>query len=447
MENMPLPKSVCMAIERLSAHGFEAYAVGGCVRDFLRGVSPHDYDLTTSATPSEILSVFSDMRCIETGIAHGTVTVLIEETPLEITTFRVDGEYRDHRHPDGVTFTRSFFEDAARRDFTVNAMGYAPSVGVVDCFGGKEDLSHGILRAVGEPKKRFTEDALRILRALRFASVLGMSIEKETKSAANELAPLLKNIASERIYEELCKLLCGKDAFSVMNENREVVSVVLPELAPCMGFEQRNRHHIYDVYEHTLHVLENVPNVPHLRFAALLHDVGKPPCFSLEKDGEGHFYGHSSESVRIAEQIFTRLHADRSTSERAIRLIRLHDGVIDCDKKAIRRLLSKHGEEALRDLLALKRADTLALHPDYHGRTETIDALSSLLDEVLSEPPCFSVADLAIGGEELAEIGVPRGPMMGRILREAHRAVMEEEIVNNREELLDFVQKIISSTP
>lgn len=447
VEKMTLPKAVERAIETLTAHGYEAYAVGGCVRDFLRGVTPSDYDLTTSATPSEILSVFSDMRCIETGIAHGTVTVIIDETPLEITTFRIDGDYRDHRHPDSVTFTRSFREDAARRDFTVNAMGYAPGVGVVDCFGGREDLRTRTLRAVGDPNRRFTEDSLRILRALRFASVLGMTIEKQTKTAANELAPSLESVASERIYAELCKLLCGKNAFSVLNENRAVVSAVLPELMPSMDFEQKNRHHIYDVYTHTLHVLNEVPPQPHLRFAALFHDIGKPHCFSLgETDGEGHFYGHAAESVRIAEKIFARLHADRATSERALRLIRLHDGVIECNKKALRRMLARHGEDALRDLIALKRADTLALHPDYHARTKELDEILSLLDEVLAEPPCFSVSDLAIGGDDLLAMGVPRGPLVGQVLRSAHEAVMAEAIVNNREELLAFAQKIISST-
>ena len=287
-----LPAQVNTALARLHDAGYEAYIVGGCVRDRIMGREPKDYDITTSALPEQTAAVFAGERIIETGMKHGTVTVLLDGEPLEITTFRIDGTYSDSRHPDAVTFTPSLREDLARRDFTMNAMAYSSETGLVDPFGGQADIAAKYIRCVGDPDLRFREDALRILRALRFSSVLGFPIEPETDGAARYLCLLLKKISAERVFSELKQLLCGPDVRRVLLDYAGVLGAVLPEILPMQGFDQRNPHHCYDILEHTAAAVEAMPPEPALRLAALLHDVGKPECFFTDEDGVGHFYGH-----------------------------------------------------------------------------------------------------------------------------------------------------------
>ena len=286
---MTLPSQVHTALDRLEAAGWEAFVVGGAVRDALRGCAAGDWDITTNAEPEQVERVFSGERLIETGLRHGTVTVLLDGLPLEITTYRVDGGYSDHRRPDSVTFTRSLRDDLLRRDFTMNALAYNPQTGLVDICGGAEDLARGVVRCVGEPERRFREDGLRILRALRFASVLGFTIEPETAAAIHRCAELLRYLAAERVLSELTKLLCGQNAGAVLREFSDVLAVPIPELRPMFGFAQHNPHHDRDVWQHTVAVVEHIPPEPVLRWAALLHDVGKPPCFSLADAGRQEY--------------------------------------------------------------------------------------------------------------------------------------------------------------
>ena len=343
--NLPLSPGAAKALALLQAAGYEAWIVGGCVRDALLGLPPKDYDLTTSALPEETQRVFAAYPRIETGLRHGTVTVLLEGEPLEITTYRVDGAYSDARHPDGVTFTRSLRQDAARRDFTINAMAYAPGWGLQDFFGGQADLARGILRAVGAAEKRFREDALRILRALRFASVLDFTLEGETARAARACAPLLAAVSAERVSGELGKLLCGKAAGRVLRDYPDVLGVVLPEILPMVGLDHRNPHHCYDVWTHTTVAVDHVPPELPLRLALLLHDIGKPDTFSLGEDGQGHFYGHPRRSVELAEGILSRLRFPRRTRERVLTLVRYHDAVLEESPQRVRRWLNKLGPE------------------------------------------------------------------------------------------------------
>ena len=431
-----LPAGVYIALERLTAAGYEAWLVGGCVRDRLMGAEPHDYDVTTSAVPEETKAVFDGERVIETGLRHGTVTVLLCGEPIEITTFRAEDVYSDHRHPDAVRFTKSLHEDLARRDFTVNAIAMDINGRLCDPFGGQADLGAGILRAVGEPEARFREDALRILRCLRFASVLGFAIEPETARALEHCRGLLSFVSAERICTELTKLLCGRYVRRVLMEYTDVLSVVLPELAPMKGFDQQNYHHIYDVLEHTARVVENIPPEPRLRWAALFHDAGKPACFTLDQDGVGHFYGHAEHSRNLADAAFRRLKTDNATRESANRLIRYHDWPIEPEAPTVRRALQKLGPDGFRDLLALKRADNLAQAPEYRDRLHTCDEIEALAQQILSEQQAFSLRDLAVNGSDLLALGMDPGPEVGRVLNTLLEAVISERLPNDRGVLL-----------
>lgn len=439
--HFPLPAFVLEALTRLTDAGYEAYTVGGAVRDLLRGEAPHDYDIATSATPDEMKAVFRGYRTVETGIKHGTLTVLIDGEALEITTFRVDGEYTDARHPDSVSFTRSLREDAARRDFTVNAIAYSPTSGICDYFGGLADIKNGILRAVGDARLRFSEDALRILRALRFSAVLGYRIEEHTARAAHELRHLLSEVASERIREELVKLLVGKDAARVLREYADVVGVFLPETTPLIGFDQHNPHHDYDVWEHTLHAIDACPPVLHLRLSVLFHDIGKPASFFFDEGGVGHFYGHAARSAEIADAAMRRLRFDGGTRERVTLLVRTHDTVPSPQTRQFARMRSKHGDAFLTDWLSLVRAD----------RTGQKATLSSMAEAVLLEAEeaartllrkeeRFSLASLAIDGEDLIALGY-RGREIGVALERALSCVVDGKIKNEKEGLLAMLAK------
>ena len=433
--NLPLSPGAAKALALLQAAGYEAWIVGGCVRDALLGLPPKDYDLTTSALPEETQRVFAAYPRIETGLRHGTVTVLLEGEPLEITTYRVDGAYSDARHPDGVTFTRSLRQDAARRDFTINAMAYAPGWGLQNFFGGQADLARGILRAVGAAEKRFREDALRILRALRFASVLDFTLEGETARAARACAPLLAAVSAERVSGELGKLLCGKAAGRVLRDYPDVLGVVLPEILPMVGLDHRNPHHCYDVWTHTTVAVDHVPPELPLRLAMLLHDIGKPDTFSLGEDGQGHFYGHPRRSVELAEGILSRLRFPRRTRERVLTLVRYHDAVLEESPQRVRRWLNKLGPEVFFDLLAIQGGDAAAQAPAYCTRLDHLRRLETLARQVLDQAPCLTVRDLAVGGEDLLALGY-RGPAIGRALRALLDQVLSETVSNEKNALL-----------
>ena len=439
-----MPEAIRAALLRLEQAGYEAWLVGGCVRDRLMGRPVHDYDLTTSATPAEVEAVFAGEKVVKTGIAHGTVTVLLCGVPVEITTFRAESGYSDHRHPDAVSFTRSLRDDLARRDFTVNAVAMDARGNLRDPFGGQADIRAGILRAVGDPAERFSEDALRILRALRFSSVLGFAIEKNTAAAFEACRGQLAYVSAERIYAELTKLLCGGNVRAVLMNYTDTLGEVLPELLPMRGFDQRNYHHIYDVLEHTARVVEGVPALPHLRWAALFHDAGKPACFTLDAKGVGHFYGHAEVSRTLAEGALRRLKADNATREAADLLIHWHDVPVEPTAPAVRRMLRKLGEAGFRDLLALKRADNLAQNPAYQDRLKTYDALEALAEQILAENQAFRLKDLAINGEDLRALGMAPGPAMGQLLNRLLDEVVSDRLPNDREALLEAAKDALS---
>ena len=421
--------------------GYEIYLVGGFVRDFIMKKKADDADFTTNASPEETLEVFKSFNTLETGIKHGTVTVIINHKPFEITTFRTEKGYSDCRHPDEVSYAEKIEDDLSRRDFTVNSIAYSPARGFVDIYNGKEDLERKIIRCVGEPEKRFTEDALRIMRALRFSSVLSFSIEEETEKAMFKCKDLLLHISKERIFIELSKMLCGENIREVLSKYSDILSVVIPEIKEMKGFQQHNFHHIYDVLNHTAVVVENAPALPHLRFAALFHDCGKPECFSLDKDGVGHFYSHASISARKADEALQRLRCDNKTRERVVRLIKLHDAPIEENEIVIKKKLSKYGEDLFFDLIELKRADTLGLAPEFHSRKEHFDILQSIAKKVLSEKSCFSLKDLAVNGNDLTELGF-YGREIGEKLKILLNAVIENKVRNEKEDLISYLKTV-----
>ena len=439
--NIPVPAPVSAVLDRLERAGFEAYAVGGCTRDALLGQAPDDWDITTSALPEQTKEVFSDCRTIDTGIKHGTVAVRMEDMLLEVTTYRVDGDYKDSRHPEDVTFTRSLAEDLARRDFTMNAIAYSPVRGPVDLYGGAEDIAARTIRCVGDPETRFTEDALRILRALRFSSVLGFSIEPETAAAIHARKERIRYVAMERIATELLKLLCGKDVCRVLLEYRDVLAVVLPELGPCFDFDQKNPNHIYDVYTHIAKSVEAVEPEPRLRLAMLLHDIGKPETFFTDEAGVGHFYGHAKAGVRLAEDILRRLKLPAQMQEDVRTLVEYHDYPLEARKPVLLRRLNKFGEQGLRDLIAVQRADGLAQAPDLAGpRLDRLRTIESELDRLLPERPAYRTADLAVRGKDLIDLGIEPGPGLGALLQELLEKVMAGELTNDRDALLAYAE-------
>ena len=432
----PIPPYALTALDRLTAAGFESWLVGGCVRDLLLGRTPGDYDICTAALPEETETVFAGERLIETGLKHGTVTVIMDGHPLEITTYRVDGGYTDARHPDKVTFTRSLREDAARRDFTVNAMAYHPDRGLWDGFGGRQDLKNRLIRCVRDPETRFREDGLRILRALRFASVLGFALEPETEKAVRSTAHLLEKIAPERLSAELSKLLLGPGAGEILRNYPEVLGVLLPELLPMAGFDQRNVHHCFDLLGHTAAAVDAVPPDLILRLTMLLHDIGKTDTFSIGEDGQGHFYGHAKRSVELADEILHRLRYPNRVRERVLTLIRYHDTPLAPEPKQVRGWLNRLGEETFFQLIEIHRADTLALAPAYRDRVQTLDETAALARSVLAETPCLTLRDLAVNGRDLMALGI-QGPALGLTLNSLLDRVLEGTLDNCRETLLE----------
>ena len=437
-----LPKDVEYIINTLQRAGYEAYAVGGCVRDTILNREPDDWDITTSAKPMEIKKLFP--VTIDTGIQHGTVTVLRNHVGYEVTTYRIDGEYADNRHPKEVIFTASLKEDLLRRDFTINAMAYNHEDGIIDEYGGLNDISDGIIRCVGNPYDRFSEDALRIMRAVRFSAQLGYRIEEETSKAIVKLAPNLSTISAERINTELTKLLLSPNPDYLRDACRlGITRVVLPEFDKCMECEQVNPHHCYSVGEHTLHSLRFVPNDRVLRYTMLFHDFGKPDTRSVGEDGRMHFYGHPLVSERMASDIMHRLKFDNDTLHAVKLLCRNHDLEIIEDKKHVRRAMNKLGSDNFSKLLMVKRADCMA-QSDYkrEEKLASLDKLESIYNEIVSAKECVCMKDLAVCGRDLIDLGVKPGPAMGAILGELLSEVIDEPSLNDREVLLDMVKKL-----
>ena len=435
-----LPHSVASALSFLHVAGYEGYIVGGCVRDLIMGREIHDWDITTNAEPNEVASVFRDFKVIETGILHGTVTVLLGGSALEITTYRVDGKYSDNRHPDSVSYTRSLSEDLARRDFTVNAIAYSPESGIVDIFGGRRDIENGVIRCVGDASKRFDEDALRVLRALRFASTLGFTIEENTDVAIFKKREMLCSISAERINAELTKLLCGDRVGQILRDYAEVLAVPIPEIAVMFGFDQKNRHHCYDVWLHTVITVEALPSVPELRWAALFHDIGKPSSFTTDERGEGHFYGHAPAGCEIADAVMRRLRFDNASRVWILQLIKYHDITIGTDEKRVKRMLGRFGEKFIRQLTVLKRADNLAQSESYRDRQLRIDEVEALVDDLIARQECVSLRDLVVNGDDLLAFGYS-GKAIGDVLQMLLDAVIDGLVKNERGVLLDWLEE------
>lgn len=421
-------------LTRLEQAGYQAFAVGGCVRDTLLGRTPGDWDITTSALPQQVMALFD---AVPTGIAHGTVTVRLEGRGFEVTTFRGDGPYLDGRHPSGVVFTRHLEEDLARRDFTVNAMAMDLRGRITDPFGGREDLQRRLLRCVGDPERRLQEDALRILRALRFAAVLGFSVEPETAAALAHQAHRLHLIAPERVSHELQRLLTGAYVGPVLRQFAPVLAAVLPEIRPLMGFDQHSPHHRYDVWEHTVRSVETIAPQPVLRWTMLLHDVAKPQCFTLDEQGKGHFYGHDAQGAAMAEEILRRLRLPRRDTERIVLLIREHMRQLAPTEKSVGRALQRLGPETLGQLLAVQRADRLATGT---GDTELLDKIQALLEKLLAEERCFTLRQLAVNGRDLMALGLA-GPAVGRMLQQLLAQVLDGTLPNDHAALLDAAQR------
>ena len=437
---MEISQGAKIALELLHKAGYEAYLVGGCVRDLIMKIPAHDYDITTNATPEEMKKVFFGYTTIETGIKHGTITFLYNKEPIEITTYRIEGAYKDNRHPETVEFTTKLENDLSRRDFTMNALVYNENEGIIDLFGGQKDIASKTIRAIGVAENRFKEDALRILRAMRFSSQLGFEIEEKTKKAMVKCAPLLHNISAERISQELNKLLIGKNVKNVILDCYEILGEILPEIKKMHGFDQHNKYHIYNVLEHTAISVESIDPVAHLRLAMLLHDTGKVYTFTRDENGTGHFYGHNKVSSEIARDFLNKYKYDNFTKERVVQLVKIHDTPIEMDRIFIKKRLNRLGKDAFFDLLKVKRADNLAQNPKYFW-LDKLNEMENIAREIVEENE-FTLSSLKIDGNDLITLGI-KGKKIGEVLNLLLNEVIEEKIPNERQALLKRATKLI----
>lgn len=437
MYRIIVPDTAKDIISTLESSGFEAYVVGGCVRDSIMGINPHDWDICTSATPLQIIECFRTKRIIETGLKHGTVTIINGGDQYEVTTFRIDGEYSDNRHPDHVIFTAIIEEDLSRRDFSINAMAYNDRIGLVDPFDGSRAINNREIVCVGNPDDRFNEDGLRIMRALRFASVYDFTIDSETSNSIHKYCHLLDNISVERIQSELSRMLLGRNILNVLLEYKDVISVIIPELIPCIGFKQNNPYHQYTVYDHIAHAVDNYHgNELVVKLALLLHDIGKPRCYTEDERG-GHFHGHGVPSHDIADNVMKRLRFDNRTRHAVTDLVLYHDSVIEPTPKTVRRWLNKIGKELFSQLLDIRMADIKA-HAEgtQESRIERCNALRMIMNDVVAQEQCFSLKNMNVNGNDIISIGVPEGKEVGRILKLLLDEVISGTLENDREVLL-----------
>lgn len=441
MNKIKLTNDMKLIFNTLENAGYECFIVGGCVRDFLLNKIPHDVDFTTNALPEEIKECFKDYNNVDKGIKHGTITVILNHIPYEITTYRVDGDYLDNRHPTKVKFVKNIKDDLARRDFTINAIAYNPSIGFVDCFNGLQDLKDGIIRCVNEPMQRFNEDALRILRALRFSAVLNYKIEPNTEKACYTLSNLLKNISVERVVVELFKTIVEPSSHKIIFDYIDIWAKVIPELKKMQGFNQHNPHHIYDVLKHTCVALEGANKDLIVRLTVLFHDIGKPDSFSMKEDGVGHFYGHALKSVDITRDIFNRLKVDNNTKNQVLTLIKYHDLDLQATEKYIKKLCYKLGNlEMVKKLVLVQRADNFGQAPLYPERINKFNQIDEIIKKLEKENLTFTLKDLAVDGIDMIEIG-----LSGKDIRDSLKflleSVLNEKVKNDKNELINYLRK------
>lgn len=434
-----VPAPVYFIIQELEKCGHEAYMVGGCVRDSVLGRKPHDYDICTSATPDEILQAFPYEEIIPTGLQHGTVTILINNEPFEVTTYRIDGDYSDNRRPDNVTFTKNLVEDLRRRDFTINAMAYNPKTGLIDPFNGMEDIKYKKIRCVGSAENRFNEDALRILRAIRFEAQLNFAGLPETMFEIERQYERLNNISIERINSEFCKIVASEQFCVELVLYPNVFSLFIPELKDLIGFKQNNPYHAYDVFNHTVHAIENCEHDDLVvKLAVFFHDFGKPHSYQDGEDGIRHFKGHGKVSAEIIDSIMKRLRFDNETRNNVVELVYYHDATFEVGKKYVKRWLNKIGEKQFRRLLEVRKADIKGQKPDYEeSRIEKVNNIENILDEILQERECFSLKDLTINGNDVKKtMSLKEGKDVGYWLSEILKRVIDGELENNRDDLI-----------
>ena len=431
-----MPQGAAEILKTLHDDGFEAYIVGGCVRDSLLGLEPKDWDICTSATPDETMSCMPCSHIIRTGIKHGTVTIVTDEGQYEVTTYRTDGTYSDHRHPDSVKFTTSLTEDLSRRDFTMNAMAYNDSDGLIDPFGGRNDLGNAVIRCVGHPDNRFEEDALRVLRALRFSSVYGFSVHNSTSNAIHRNARSLRHIAKERIRDELVKLLAGKNACDVLMSYSDVICEIIPEINPCRGFAQNNPYHRYTVYGHIAHAVGSYNgNDTAVNVALLLHDIGKPQCYTEDENG-GHFKGHGAISAEITEKVLNRLRFDNKSKHDITQLVLYHDAEFIPTEKFVKKWLNRIGPEQFERLIEVRNADIAAHAPFAQEKHYSVTReIAAILDKVIKEQQCFTIKDLKMNGYDIMCLGVKEGKKVGDTLTFLLNGVLSGDLPNEFDEL------------
>ena len=437
-----IPDNVKTIIEILNNSGHESFIVGGCVRDSLMGIIPNDWDICTSAKPEQIKECFKRFNTFDSGIKHGTISIVIDKEIFEVTTYRIDGEYKDNRRPESVTFTDDITKDLARRDFTINAMAYNESRGLVDPFNGQTDLRSNTIRCVRNPDERFNEDALRIIRALRFASTYDLVIEENTSVSILKNAELLNNIAVERIAVEFNKLICGKGAENILDNYRDVIAVFIPEIKKMFDFKQKTKHHNRDVWHHTIHSVSQIDSDPLLRVTMLFHDLGKPEACTYDSDGSTHFKGHPKYSAKIAESILRRLKYPVSFIEDCLKLIIYHDVRFTGSKKQLKHVMSAIGENNVRLLLKVQRADIMAQSEYMHEeKLQKIETACKVFNEILEEQSCFTLKQLAVNGNDLKAIGITDGKTIGKTLKYLLSLVIDEKIENEKSALLSKAEK------
>ncbi len=434
---MKLNTSAQFVLDKLNQSNYKAYIVGGTVRDFLLNKDNTDIDITTNALPDQVKEVFKGYKIFDTGIKHGTVSLLINGKLIEITTFRKDENYLDNRHPSSIKFVSTLREDLLRRDFTINAMAYNKRI--YDYYGGREDLKNKIIRAVGNANERFREDALRILRALRFSSVLGFTIEEKTKQAMFENKSLLKNISHERIREEFNKILLGENAEEVLLNYEKIFEEIIPEFSLMYGFEQHNEHHIYDVYTHCVKAVSSSKKDLIIRLTLMFHDIGKPKVFSLDEQNHGHFYNHAVESKKISRDILNRLKYDNNTKKQVLTLIEYHDVVLNAEEKCVKRWLNRLGEDLFDKLIEVQRGDNFAQHPKHRERQLKLDQIVTIKNKIIEEKNCFSLKQLAINGKDLIALGM-NGRAVGQTLNKILNLVLNGEIENDKTKIIEYIK-------
>lgn len=433
-----LPPQVLTIINQLENAGFQAFCVGGAVRDCVMGATPGDWDITTSATPQQTKQVLQGYKTIDTGLKHGTITAIVDKIPYEITTYRIDGEYDDNRHPLSVNFTKNLKDDLARRDFTINALAYNPSTGVVDYYNGTDDIYNSIIRTVGNPHKRFNEDGLRIMRALRFSATLGFNIEESTSKAIHQNKELLKNISAERLSAELVKLICGKNAYTVLMEYADVLSVIIPEIEPAVNFKQYGKKHAYDVWEHICHTVDTIPDNKILRLTMLLHDLGKVPTHKLNAEGDSTFKNHAIVGGEMTKEILNRLKFDKKTVTRVTFLVTNHDFEPPESKIKLKHHLKTKTPDDIRTLLIIKKSDRGALSESYRDISAGTLQTLKWLEEIESNNECCTIEQLAVNGNDLIKQGIT-GANTGKALQTLLDAVIEEKVSNTKADLLTYL--------